>query len=552
MLSQLYISNIAVIEKVSIDFENGFTILTGETGAGKSIIIDAINAILGERTSKGLVRTGAKNGTVTAMFSSVDNEVLDILSSMDIPLEEDTLIIFREIKAEGKTSCKINGYPVSVSTLKTIGEKLISIHGQHESYELLSPDAHINYIDSFADLENLRDSYAKSFTLLKNIQKRLSEFNEDEGLKARRIDMLKFQINEITAADIRIGEQEELTQERDALRNSERIMEAVNLSKLLLLGDEMNEGILAELSTISGEIEDIEESYPDIREFSHSVNEALSLLEDADISLRSLDLDFDISTLDEIEERLDLIYRLCKKYGGTESAILKHLEKLENELHSIEFSDEEKEKLEKDYESEKKTSISLAKELSAKRKEAAKLFSNRVKQELLFLNMPNIEFEVEIERIPLNIHGCDKVQFLISPNKGEPLKPMSKIASGGELSRIMLSIKTVLAGRDKIDTLIFDEVDTGISGEAAVKVGEKLKQVSKNRQVICITHLPQIAALADNHLLIEKHIKEERTFTEVTELDLESRKRELARIIGGDEITELKLKIAEEMLENKG
>lgn len=549
MLTQLFIRNIAVIEKSSIDFESGFTVLTGETGAGKSIIIDAIHAVLGERASKELIRTGAKAASVTALFSAVDKEVLQAAESMGIPLEEeDTLLIHRDIKSEGKSVCKINGYPVTVSMLKELGNQLISIHGQHESYELLSSDAHLKYIDSFAELENLSAAYAAAYAELRKIQKALDSFNVDEGEKARKVDLLKYQIEEIAGADIKPGEQKELQQERDRVRNSEKIETAVEKAKLYLAGDEVRGGILSDLTELSTELDKLSHFAPEMADTIHKIEEALYMLEDAEMGLRAVNTEFDSSLLDEIEARLDLIYKLSLKYGEDEEAILGFLETCETELHKIQFSEEERQKLEADYEAVKQQAIDLAKKLSEKRKKAAVGFCSRVKKELNFLNMPGIVFQAEIERIPLNHHGCDKIQFLVSTNKGEPPKPMTKIASGGELSRIMLAIKTVLAGKDKIETLIFDEVDTGISGEAANKVGLKLKEVSKNRQVICITHLAQIAALADNHLLISKHEEKDRTYTEVSPLDTEGRKNALARIIGGDKVTAIQLDMAAEML----
>ena len=362
-------------------------------------------------------------------------------------------------------------------------------------------------------------------------------------------DWHKYQIDEIEAADIQPGEQERLAQEREAIRNSEKIAASVELSKALLSGDEDRGGVLSDLAQAAAEMEKAASFLPEALEAAQKLREASYLLEDADAALHSLAVEFDPSALDAIEERLDLLYRLGLKYGGGEEKILQYLADCQERLHAIEFSDEEREKLEAEYEEEKKRAIALAKELSQKRQGASGKFTAAVKKELAFLNMPGIEFVTEIERVPLHTGGCDKLQFLVSANKGEPAKPLSKIASGGELSRIMLAVKTVLSGMDKIDTLIFDEVDTGISGVAANRVGEKLKQVSHNRQVLCITHLAQIAAMADNHLFISKHTEKGRTFTKVEPLDFEGRKQEVARIISGDAVTELQLKMAEEMLQ---
>ncbi len=550
MLAQLFIHNIAVIEKASIDFESGFTVLTGETGAGKSIIIDAIHAVLGERTSKELVRTGTQAASVSALFTGLSEDALSQLDAFSVPREEDgSLLIQREIRLEGRSLCKLNGAPATVSMLREIGPRLVSIHGQHESYELLSPEIHMTYIDSYGELEELLSAYQKSYRSLRKLQQKLESFRTDEGEKARRVDLLRYQIDELESANIQIGEREELVHQRDMIRNSEKIASSLELVRALLTGDEENDGLLSGVSQASAELEKAAPYLPEAEDAAQKLRDAGYLLEDVDASLQSMGVDFDPGLLESIEDRLDILHRMSLKYGDTEEKMLAFLESCKKELHSIEFSDEERAELEDAYEAEKKQAIALAKELSQRRKKAAACFADLVKSELAFLNMPNVEFLTEIERVPLNHMGCDKLQFLVSANKGEPPKPMSKIASGGELSRMMLAIKTVLSGKDKVDTLIFDEVDTGISGAAANKVGQKLKQVSHNRQVLCITHLAQIAALADNHLKISKHVEQDRTFTDVEPLDFEGRKQELARIIGGESVTALQLKMAEEMLQ---
>lgn len=552
MLSQLFIRNIAVIEQASIDLESGFTVLTGETGAGKSIIIDAIHAVLGERTSKELVRTGAKTASVSALFTGLEGEVLSLLEELSVPSEGDTLLVQREIRIDGKSLCKLNGAPATVSMLKTLGPHLVNIHGQHESYELLSSEVHMTYLDRFADLEELIASYQNSYRRLRDLGHRIEELQMEEGEKARRLDLLRYQLNEIDEAELKPGEREMLLRQRELYRSSEKIADSVELVKSLLTGDESSRGILPDLREAASEIEKSSSYLPELEEACQKLNEAGFLLEDASSLLRDSTVEFDPQALQEVEDRLDLIHRLTLKYGESEEAVLAFGEKCRESLHQIEFSEEERGTLEQEYEEEKKNSISLAKELSERRRTAAAEFCEKVKAELAFLNMPGIEFLPEIERVPLYSMGCDKMQFLVSANKGEPAKPMSKIASGGELSRIMLAIKTVLSGKDRVDTLIFDEVDTGISGEAAVKVGQKLKEVSKDRQVLCITHLAPIAALAEHHLLIEKHVEGEKTFTQVEALDLEGRKRALAGIIGGEKVTELQLKMAEELLQKRG
>ena len=549
MLAQLFIRNIAVIEKASIDLEKGFTVLTGETGAGKSIIIDAIHAVLGERTSKELVRTGTDSASVSALFTGLDEDTLSLLDQLSLPREEDgSLLIQRDIRLEGRSTCKINGAPATVSMLKQLGPRLVTIHGQHESYELLSPEVHMEYLDSFAGLESLLAEYQAAYRTLRETQRQLEALQTDEGEKARLSDLLHYQIDEIEAANVRVGEREELEAQRELIRNSEKIASALELLRGLLSGDEESEGLLAGISQAAAQAGRVAAYLPELAEASQKLQEAGYLLEDVDAILHGTAVDCDAALQESMEERLDLLYKLGLKYGGSEEKILEYLEDCRIRLHQIAFSDEERERLEAQYETQKTAAIALAKELSEQRKAASKQFISQVKGELAFLNMPGIAFETEIQRVPLYHMGCDKLQFLVSANKGEPPKPMSKIASGGELSRIMLAIKTVLSGKDKVDTLIFDEVDTGISGAAANKVGQKLKQVSQNRQVLCITHLAQIAALADHHFLISKHVEGERTYTQVQGLDFEGRKREVARIIGGDQVTDLQLEMAGEML----
>ena len=549
MLAQLFIRNIAVIEKASIDLEKGFTVLTGETGAGKSIIIDAIHAVLGERTSKELVRTGTDSASVSALFTGLDEDTLSLLDRLSLPREEDgSLLIQRDIRLEGRSTCKINGAPATVSMLKQLGPRLVTIHGQHESDELLSPEVHMEYLDSFAGLESLLAEYQAAYRTLRETQRQLEALQTDEGEKARLSDLLHYQIDEIEAANVRVGEREELEAQRELIRNSEKIASALELLRGLLSGDEESEGLLAGISQAAAQAGRVAAYLPELADASQKLQEAGYLLEDVDAILHGTAVDFDPALQESIEERLDLLYKLGLKYGGSEEKILEYLEDCRIRLHQIAFSDEERERLEAQYETKKAAAIALAKELSEQRKAASKQFISQVKGELAFLNMPGIAFETEIQRVPLYHMGCDKLQFLVSANKGEPPKPMSKIASGGELSRIMLAIKTVLSGKDKVDTLIFDEVDTGISGAAANKVGQKLKQVSQNRQVLCITHLAQIAALADHHFLISKHVEGERTYTQVQGLDFEGRKREVARIIGGDQVTDLQLEMAGEML----
>ena len=549
MLNALYIENIAVIEKASIDFDSGFTAMTGETGAGKSIIIDAVHAVTGDRASRDLIRTGTDSASVSAMFTELKPSVVEALDRLGIPHEDDELQLVRTIKS-GKNSQKANGMPITAAMLKEIGSTLISIHGQHDSYELLNPDIHGRYIDSFGHLEELIAEYRTEYELLRSIQSELKKLQMDENQKARRIDLLKYQIDEIAAADIKPGEREELNVRADRIRHGEQIMRDINEAKELLNGDTDIDGAVAIASKAAELAESAARSHLPLTATAEELRNAVYLLEDAEAELRSFadNFDFDPAELAEIEDRLDLIYRLSLKYGESEQEILDFLEKSRRELDGIELADERTAQLSLEFEEHKKNAIALAKKLSEKRKECSAKFSAEVKAQLKFLNMPNIEFAVKQERVPLNSFGCDRMEFMVSANSGESLKSMSRIASGGELSRIMLAIKTVLSTGDGIDTLIFDEIDTGISGEAARKVGLKLKEAALSRQVICITHLAQIAGMADNQMLIRKNDDGRKTFTEVTKLDHDARLRELARIIGGDDITPLKLKMAEEML----
>lgn len=551
MLSQLYIENIAVIEKAGIDFHDGLNVLTGETGAGKSIVIDSINAILGERTSRELIRTGARSAFVTAVFSNIGEQTVQKLTELGYTPEEDgSVMIQREIHMDGKAVCRINSRPATVSVLKAVGPFLINIHGQHESYDLLSPDLHIRYIDRMGVPEDLTKTYQDAFSAMNRIKSKLDSNQMDEAQKARQIDLLTYQIQELEAADLHAGEQDELNHTRTKFLNIEKIVDSVNAAKSALNGDESFEGALASVSTAADALAEAERYYPEIHALAERIKNIQYELEDCGEEIRNLttDLEYDPGELERIEARLDVLYRLGLKYGGSVEKMLEFLEDSKRQLEDIQLSDERTAQLTKEYRETKALAEKLAEEISACRKKTAEAFAAKVKGELRFLDMPNIDFQVEQERCELNSLGCDKVQFLISTNPGEPAKPIAKIASGGELSRIMLAIKTVLADKDDIDTLIFDEVDTGVSGSAAQKVGLKLREVSGNRQVICVTHLAQIAALANTQYLIKKHVKDNKTFTDVAELDFDGRKQELARIMGGSQITPLLLQNAEEML----
>lgn len=550
MLSNLYIENIAVIEKTSIDFKKGLNVMTGETGAGKSIVIDSINAVLGNRTSKELIRTGASSAFVSAEFTNLSEKAIAVIDEAGFELEDGELLIQREISTTGKNKCRINGRPATVSTLKEIGVQLINIHGQHESYELMSPELHISYIDKLAGLESEIEAYQEVYKKYKKLSAELKKATVDESERERKIDLLKYQIDELEDADLRDGEYEELNEQKAVLQNSEKIIEAIMSSRALMNGDEESSGVLENLQEINSQLSDISEYMSEVEPINSRIESAIYELEDCLSELTGLTdlVDTDGGSLDSIEERLDLIYTLGKKYGSTIKEMLDFLDKAKKELNALVMYDENREALIKECDKAYKEAEKLAKALSEKRRATSSEFADKVCKEMAFLDMPNVKLVVVQEKCELNSLGCDNIEFLISTNPGEPPKPISKIASGGELSRMMLAVKNVLSDKDDIDTLIFDEVDTGISGSAAQKVGLKLREVSKSRQVLCVTHLAQIAAMGNSHFKISKSVRDEKTFTKVEELDHEGRKQELARIIGGTEMTKVSLDYAEEML----
>lgn len=550
MLTNLYIENIAVIEKTSIDFSNGLNVLTGETGAGKSIIIDSINAVLGNRTSRELIRNGCENAFVSAVFSEPSERSLSVLKENGFEDEDGEILIQREISLSGKGKCRINGRPATVSMLKAIGTGLINIHGQHESYELMSPELHINYIDKLGELEEELEAYRSAYKNYKKLSSELSRAQTDEAERARRIDLLNYQVQEIEDADMYIGEVEELTEQKKLIENKEKIASALNEAKEYLNGADENDGAVQMLDAACEAMSRISDVLPDAESLTQRLQNAVYELEDCCNEVINMwdAADAEVDNIEEIEDRLDLIHTLGRKYGSTIEEMLDYLEKARKELEYLERYEENREALVHECEKAHKKADELAAELSVKRRNVAVKFSESVKAEMTFLDMPNVELVVRQDKCELNNFGCDDIEILISTNPGEQPKPVAKIASGGELSRMMLAIKNVLADKDDIDTLIFDEVDTGISGSAAQKVGLKLKEVSKSRQVLCVTHQAQIAALADSHYKIMKQVNDGKTYTGVTVLDHEGRRDELARIIGGVEITRATLDYAEEML----
>ena len=550
MLKNLYIENIAVIEKTSIDFSGGLNVLTGETGAGKSIVIDSINAILGNRTSRDLIRNGSESAFVSAEFDEISPKALETLHEFGFDTDDGTLIIQREISLNSKGKCRINGRPATIGILKAVGTYLINIHGQHESYELMSPELHINYIDKLGNLKNSIDEYAKAYQEYRALKSELDKAEFDEAERNRKIDLLQYQVSELEQADMYIGEFEELKEQRTLIENKEKIANSLNEAHSVLNGGEDTGGILEQLENACSCLENITEYMPDCEDVLKRMQSTLYELEDCTSEISGLadSADSDIGSLEEIEDRIDLIQRLSRKYGSTIEEMLQFLDNAKRELEYLERYEENREQLQENCQKALKNAQRLAESLSEKRKEISVQFSARVKEEMTFLDMPNVELVVSQKKCALNALGCDDIEILISTNVGEEPKPVAKIASGGELSRMMLAIKNVLADKDDIDTLIFDEVDTGISGSAAQKVGFKLKEVSKKRQVVCVTHLAQIAALADTHFKIHKTVSDGKTYTNVNVLDHDGRKNELARIIGGVAITQATLDYAEEML----
>ena len=550
MLSELYIENIAVIEKARIQFRKGLNILTGETGAGKSIVIDSIHAVLGERTSRDLVRTGAKSAFVSASFDELPDTELEKAREYGFEPEDGGLLLQRTISAEGKSSCRVNGRPTSVSVLRDLGRLLLSIHGQHDTYELLSPELHLAYVDRMGETELLLEDYRKEYREMEHCRKEWEKLQMDETNKARRIDLLQYQIQELEAAQLHPGEQEELAARKTLYGNSEKVSASLGEARACLEGGEEGGGAVSEVQSAAAALQEAARFLPTLSETAERLQTLSYDLQDCQEMLRdaSSQLDYDPAQLEEIEERLDLLYRLGLKYGGTEEAMLEYLEKCQAELETITLSEEHAARFAEAYQKARKKAKQHAAVLSEKRREAGKVLAGRVQEELKLLDMPNVRFEVEQTSCELSPDGADKLQFLVSTNPGEPPKPIAKIASGGELSRIMLALKTVLSNQDIVGTMIFDEVDAGIGGSAAGKVGKKLKEVSRSRQVICVTHSAQIAAMAETQFRIEKKVLENRTFTDVHLLSHEERQKEIARMIGGTDVTELTMRNAEEML----
>ena len=548
MLSLLHIENIAVIEQAEIPFEKGFNVLTGETGAGKSIVIDAISAILGERTYRDVIRTGADRAFVSAVFAGVPE--LSWFSDNRVPYDGAELLVQREIYADGKNVCRVNGRPVTVAILKHLGSLLVNIHGQHDSQQLFDETKHLGYLDLFARNDAARAAYDAAFARVQALRGEKERLSMDEGEKLRRVEALEYQLEEIGRAQLQVGEDEDLEQRRKRLQNAEKLSEYLASAVEALYGGEETSGAADLLGEAEHSLARIIRFDETLQPFAERISalqcEAQDIAEELRDRLEQLAYSGD--ELEQIEIRLDILHRLKRKYGGSVDEILQYAEKARKELDEITFSEERLEMLDAELQAATTDAEAAGLALRKTRQAAASEMERRLSAELAALDMPRAQFVCELEEIPLSPTGMDQLRFLMTANVGEALKPLSKVASGGELARIMLAIKNVLAEQDQVGTLIFDEVDAGVSGRAAQKVAEKLRSVSRSKQVLCVTHLPQIAAAADVHLLIAKSERQGRTYTQVTALDHVGRTREIARIIGGAEITETTLRSAEEML----
>ncbi len=550
MLKFLHIENIAVIERSDIEFSAGFNVLTGETGAGKSIVIDAINAVLGERTSKELIRAGCDTAEVSAVFGELDNATAAALSDAGVTPDDDgNIVIRRRLSAAGKGLIKLNDRPVTATELKEIGKHLVNIHGQHDNQALLDPERHLDYIDAVADDDPIKGKYYAEFRELNRIRKELAATETDEDEKRRRVGLLKYQINELESAGIKPGEYEKLQKKLAIARNYQKTAKALSRAYSALKGDDEFDGAVSLLTDAEKSLSSLRNDEWDKK--SSALADAAAAAEDVSAALYDFLENAELAGIDpdEINSRLETLDKLMAKYGNSEEEMLEFLEKARTELNDTEFSDKKAAELSALLDDATERLIALADELTAARKKAAAEFEKQVCDILSYLNMPDVRFTVKFSKGRYTKRGCDTAEFMISANRGESVKPLCKIASGGELSRVMLAIKSVLLGRDPVGTMIFDEIDTGISGYTAGKVGTQLKKVAENRQVICVTHLAQIAAMADAHLLIEKKAEKGRTFTSVSPLSYEQRINEIARIMSGAQMTENLYNSAKELLD---
>lgn len=552
MLSELYIENLAVIEKATIDFSDKLNVFTGETGAGKSILINGINAILGQRVTKDIVRTGTDKAVISALFTDIGNNVFQVLDELGISTEDGQLFLTREIRSDGGSVARVNSRAVNVSVLKAIGETLVTIHGQHDNQILMAPERHIEILDSYAESEALIEDYHSSFRELQSIAKKINKIKTEQSKKEFRMAELADIVEEINALNIHEGEDKEIEAELNISKNAVAISEALYMAKQLLSGDDDTDGAVEMTQRASKSVEGYTDIMTEISPIYDRLSSAAIEMEDISEEIGSLldSLDIDPKRYDYLNQRSDELRRIMKKYGPELDDVLTTLENSQNELDELSGAEQSLDELNKEKERLLAEVSKKAKALSDHRKKAGERFVSQVTEELEFLNMPKVKLVVQQKTGKLTINGMDSIEFLISANLGEEPKPIAKIASGGELSRIMLALKNVIAEKDSIGTLIFDEIDTGVSGRAAQKIGIKLKQISRLRQVLCVTHLAQMAVMADNHLLIEKNIQGDRTVTTVRTLDHEQRKYEIARIMGGENITELMLENAEQYLKD--
>ena len=552
MLSELYIENLAVIEKATIDFSDKLNVFTGETGAGKSILINGINAILGQRVTKDIVRTGTDKAVISALFTDIGDNVLQVLDELGISAEDGQLFLTREIRSDGGSVARVNSRAVNVSVLKAIGETLVTIHGQHDNQILMAPERHIEILDSYAESEALIEDYHSSFRELQSIAKKINKIKTEQSKKEFRMAELADIVEEINALNIHEGEDKEIEAELNISKNAVAISEALYMAKQLLSGDDDTDGAVEMTQRASKSVEEYTDIMTEISPIYDRLSSAAIEMEDISEEIGSLldSLDIDPKRYDYLNQRSDELRRIMKKYGPELDDVLTTLENSQNELDELSGAEQSLDELNKEKERLLAEVSKKAKVLSDHRKKAGERFVSQVTEELEFLNMPKVKLVVQQKTGKLTINGMDSIEFLISANLGEEPKPIAKIASGGELSRIMLALKNVIAEKDSIGTLIFDEIDTGVSGRAAQKIGIKLKQISRLRQVLCVTHIAQMAVMADNHLLIEKNIQGDRTVTTVRTLDHEQRKYEIARIMGGENITELMLENAEQYLKD--
>lgn len=552
MLRELYIENLAVIEKATIEFSDKLNVFTGETGAGKSILINGINAILGQRVTKDIVRTGTDKAVISALFTDLGDNVTKVLDELGISCEDGQLFLTREIRSDGGSVARVNSRAVNVSVLKAIGETLVTIHGQHDNQILMAPERHIEILDSYAESEELIDDYRSSFRELQGVAKKINKIITEQSKKEFRIAELTDIVEEINALNIHSGEDKEIEAELNVSKNAVAISEALYAAKQLLSGDDDTDGAVEITQRASQAVEGYTDIMSEISPLYERLNSAAIEMEDVSEEIGSLldSLDVDSKRFDYLNQRSDELRRIMKKYGPELDDVLETLVNSQNELDELSGAEQSLDELNKEKERLLAEVSKKAKALSDHRKKAGERFVAQVTEELEFLNMPKVKLVVEQKTGKLTINGMDSIEFLISANLGEEPKPIAKIASGGELSRIMLALKNVIAEKDSIGTLIFDEIDTGVSGRAAQKIGIKLKQISRLRQVLCVTHLAQMAVMSDNHLLIEKNIKGDRTVTTVRTLDHEQRKYEIARIMGGENITELMLENAEQYLKD--